>query len=271
MPHRSQAILFTVPLVTLYLGIFLAAAISHKMPKRYESFATVEIKIAPEAPDLSAEKQRFASPDLHTEVSQSMDLPRRWSLDPDSAMRQLEKSIHVRQIRGTDLLKISARSTHPAEAVEILEVLLTTYGKERMNKWEQSDEQKQRSSLRDAIVEQERKVTELRQRLTGTRNDITHPALDVNEFKEEQRRLQEMRLEFLGDALGGPGWTPENPYTGMVVHDDPVPGEFPVSPNHYFNLTLGALLGLFSGIPLALAATTLLHRMRPAGAHPQLW
>ncbi len=260
MFHRFRSVLFIVPSGTLYLGIFLAAAISHSMPKLYESFATVEIKIGSEAPNLSAEKQRFASPDLHTEVLRVLVLPTRWSLDPESALRQLEKSIQVRQISGTDLLKISTRATQPAEAVEILEALLATYGKERMSRWEQSDEQKQRSKLRDAILEQQRKVEELRERLTGTRNDITHPALDVKEFKEEQRRLQEMRLKLLGGNLRGPGWTPEDPYTGMIVHDDPIPGESPVSPNHYFNLTLGALLGLFSGILLALATMAILHR-----------
>ncbi|MFU8892556.1 MAG: hypothetical protein ACNA8L_02905 [Luteolibacter sp.] len=263
MPQRFRAILFIVPSVTLYLGIFVSAAISYRMPKLYESFAVIEIKTGPEAPHIAAEKQRFASTDLHAEVSRNLELPARWLLNRESTLDRLEKSIRARQISGTDLLNVSVRNTNPEETVEILNALLSAYGKERMERWEQSDEHKQKNKLRDAILEQQRKVTEMRERLTGTPNDIAHPALDNTEFEAERQRLQEMRLELLENFMGEPGWPPEDPYTGMIVHDDPLLPEHRVSPNHYFNLTLGALSGLLSGIPLALVIIALLHRMRP--------
>ncbi|MEI6606308.1 MAG: polysaccharide biosynthesis tyrosine autokinase [Verrucomicrobiota bacterium] len=66
------------------------------------------------------------------------------------------------------------------------------------------------------------------------------------EFESEQEMLQQMKLKLIGEEISG-----KMPNDSIVVHDEPVSSQSPVSPNVTLNLMLGAVIGLIFGLGIA--------------------
>ena len=66
------------------------------------------------------------------------------------------------------------------------------------------------------------------------------------EFESEQEMLQQMKLKLIGEEITG-----KMPNDSIIVHDEPVSSQNPVSPNVTLNLMLGAVIGLIFGLGIA--------------------
>lgn len=66
------------------------------------------------------------------------------------------------------------------------------------------------------------------------------------DFESDQQLLQQMKLKLIGEQV-----TQKMPNDSIIVHDDPVISESPVSPNVTLNLVLGAVVGLIFGVGIA--------------------
>ena len=66
------------------------------------------------------------------------------------------------------------------------------------------------------------------------------------DFESEQDMLQQMKLKLIGEEISG-----KMPNESIIVHDDPVSSQSPVSPNVPLNLMLGAVIGLIFGLGIA--------------------
>ena len=66
------------------------------------------------------------------------------------------------------------------------------------------------------------------------------------DFESEQEMLQQMKLKLIGEEI-----STKMPNESIIVHDDPVSSQSPVSPNVPLNLMLGAVIGLIFGLGIA--------------------
>jgi succinoglycan biosynthesis transport protein ExoP len=86
-----------------------------------------------------------------------------------------------------------------------------------------------------------------------TREDAIKRGLDAQDyvdakrdFETDQELLQTMRLKQIGETI-----TRKMPDESIVVHEEPIISQSPVSPNVTLNLVLGAVVGLIFGIGIA--------------------
>ncbi len=79
------------------------------------------------------------------------------------------------------------------------------------------------------------------------RNIDTQDYVDAQrDFETDQALLEQMKLKLISEEIAA-----EIPNDTIVVHDDPVISEAPVSPNVTLNLVLGAVVGLIFGVGIA--------------------
>ena len=86
-----------------------------------------------------------------------------------------------------------------------------------------------------------------------TREEAIQRGIDAHDYVEAKKRfetdqgmLQELRLKLIGETI-----TDSLPQDSIIIVDDPVLSESPVSPNVRLNLMLGAAVGLLFGIGIA--------------------
>ena len=266
MTKRYWPILLITPVIATIIGLLAAAVVNRIMPEQYESFAVIEVLRHPVIPNIPTETKRIADTDFFEKVSHGLDLPNRWDADFEQSIHLLRKIIRIDQIHGTDLIRVRARHTNREEARDIIRYLLDAYAEERRDIWQQSDEQKQKREIRNAVAAQVQLVEDLRLELLKNETDgslTDEPGSEqLQHFDLEQKRLQEMRIALLGETLGGPGWGGDNPYPGIIIHDEPILAESPIYPDARLKLTVGGVWGFLLGLPLALAIMAILHNRR---------
>ena len=80
-------------------------------------------------------------------------------------------------------------------------------------------------------------------------------------FETDQELLQQMKLKLMGETISR-----KLVADSVLIHDEPVIAQAPISPNVTLNLVLGAGLGLLFSPLMALPVMWLLNRARPAKA-----
>lgn len=129
---------YGVILLTLMLVFTTAAVITYVMPKKYESFATIEIK--PRAPVMSplgiqmtetsgatrmtaqffnTEFEKIKSRNALLKVIDRLELANKWDQDREIVLRVLRNIVNTQNIRGTDLIQIRVRHTNKEDARDI--------------------------------------------------------------------------------------------------------------------------------------------------------
>lgn len=262
MFKRFWPCLLIIPPVTLVGGVLVAAVITYLMPTRYESFAVIEIQHLPARPvDFSTEMGKLTSPAILGRASERLDLTTRWGTDSRTSIARLRDSLHIEQIRESDLLRIRARHAHREDARDIALAVVQAYQAHRTEILD-AEKAKRLEELRAAIAEQEQKVVELRaQKMTegdafphaggeptselAARHDLETDVL--MKMKVDVATLDHSSHGFIDPSL-------------ILVHDAPLIAEAPYSPKVGLNFTLGAGSGLLLGFPMALAIMVILQR-----------
>lgn len=265
MFKRYWWMLLVMAPVGMMAGLMLAAVVTYVMPKKYESFSVIEIKPRERAIDdhatpalsIGTELSIIKSSNLLSKVIDSLDLLNRWVVERDTALKILSEIVEADSIGGTDLVDIRVRHTNREDARDIVAEVARAYKKSRdeqqselMKKWI--------LEVREAVREQEDKVDERRMAVTilgssktrGMRND---PVDEQNyttarrDFEMELALLESMKLKLITEEI-----KQNLPNETVVIHDDPVIADSPISPNVTLNLVAGTFGGLLLSPFLAL-------------------
>lgn len=184
---------YGVILLTLLLVFMTASVITYVMPKKYESYATIEVK--PRERTIEAitgqmrtngqsmtpqffgtEFEKIKSRNSLARVIDSLDLVNKWGMDREAVLRILKGIVNTQNIRGTDLISIRVRHTSKEDARDITAEVARAY-KEYRTDLEGKTIEKGINELRKAVREQEDKVEDRRKNLTTisrTKNIIYH-------------------------------------------------------------------------------------------------
>ncbi len=274
MFKRYWWMLLVMAPVGMMAGLLLAAVVTYVMPKKYESYATIEIKPRTQQDVESAsttqsigmktivsytEFDPIKGRNALSKVIDSLDLMNRWELDREAALQILKGIVQTENIKGTDLIQISVRHTNKEDSRDIAAEVARAYKEYRDETHSQSME-KWISELRKVVREQEDKVDERRMAVTilgssktrGLRND---PVDEQNyttarrDFETELALLETMKLKLITEEI-----KQNLPNGTVVIHDDPVIAHSPISPNVTLNLVAGAgggiLISPFLALPL---------------------
>ncbi len=263
--------------VGLVGGLALAAMLNYVIPKKYESFATIEVKpqVRGEAHPsdfVDTEFAKITSRGSLETVIDRLDLINRWNIDKEGALNVLKKSVTIQNIRGTDLISITARHTNREDARDITAEVARAYA-------EYSQEiafkfaNKNLNELKEVISEQESKLEELRKVLVRISriplpNEPDPPETPIDlikykdakrDFEKQQVLVERMKVDLIEHEINAKS-VPKS----IVIHDDPVISNSPVSPNVTLNLVLGSVGGFLLSPFFALPLMWFLNRRNPA-------
>ncbi len=223
---------YGVILLTLLLVFMTASVITYVMPKKYESFATIEVKprersIEPLGPMISGnmpamtpqffgtEFEKIKSRNSLGRVVESLDLVNKWGMDKETALRILRGIVNTQNIRGTDLISITVRHTNKEDARDITAEVARAY-KSYRTELEEGVREKGINELKKAVREQEDKVEERRKILTTisrTKNIIyygdnamgrnpldedTEAAFSANEYNKQEAEIIQLETQIQG-------------------------------------------------------------------------
>ncbi|MFD2255293.1 GumC family protein [Luteolibacter algae] len=173
---------YGVILLTLLLVFMTASVITYVMPKKYESFATIEVKprgrtidpldgvVGNRMPTMTpqffgTEFEKIKSRNSLSRVVEKLDLNNKWGVSPEMALQILKNIVNTQNIRGTDLISITVRHQVKEDARDITQEVAESY-KEYRTELESKSLEKGISELRRAVRDQEDKVEEDRKILT---------------------------------------------------------------------------------------------------------
>lgn len=280
MFKRYWWMLLVMAPVGMIAGFLFASVVTYVMPKKYESFATIELK-PPNAVGMDSgvnvmspnyyatEFEKIKSRNLLMKVVDSLDLANKWGMDRGNVLALLRRIVRTQNIQGTDLITITVRHTDKEDARDITAEVAKAY-KEYRKELESKSAERGISELGKMEREQEDKVEEKRNVLSSfpgivllDGSNLPEPsgtgALFYDEakleFEVEQALLEQMKLKLISAEIEY-----KNRAEYIVIHDDPVIADFPVSPNVKLNLVIGAVGGLFLTPFFALPLMWLLNR-----------
>ena len=259
-------------------GFMLGAVVTYVMPKKYESSATLEVrppvhKGFPGARTnpafLPTEMEKIKSRNTLVKTADALDLVNRWGMDRESVVSVLREIVQTLNIRGTDLIHIRVRHTNKEDARDIAAEVARAYRDYKME-LESKSVEKGVNELKRAVRKQEDKVEERRRNLgkliTPDRSNPVHSDLEKarlfqdymdakRDYETDLALLENMKLHLVTDGIG------RNVSAGaVVVHEDPVISDSPVSPNVTLNLVIGAVGGFLFSPFLALPLMWMLNR-----------
>ncbi|MEK6230594.1 MAG: Wzz/FepE/Etk N-terminal domain-containing protein, partial [Luteolibacter sp.] len=135
---------YGVILLTLLLVFMTASVITYVMPKKYESYATIEVKprertidplggvMRSSGPTMTAqffgtEFEKIKSRKSLARVIDGLDLVNKWGIDREMVLRILKGIVNTQNIRGTDLISIRVRHTNKEDARDITAEVARAY------------------------------------------------------------------------------------------------------------------------------------------------
>lgn len=263
-----------VPLGSI-AGLLVAAVITYMMPKKYESEAVIEVMPRDHPPGMdpsgsqtpqeqATEVEILKNRKALEQVAANLQLPNRWNVDKETAIGILKGIVETRRINGTDLISIRARHTNRIDARDIAGEICAVYKAHRVET-EGRESERDIQKINKMILDQEDKVEERRKVLEAI---VSRRHLDAqgyvdakHEYDTEHELLQQMKLKLMGENISR-----KMVSDSVLIHDEPVTAQAPISPNITLNLLLGAGLGLLLSPLMALPLMWLLNRARPAHA-----
>jgi uncharacterized protein involved in exopolysaccharide biosynthesis len=247
-----------------------AAVITYLMPKKFVSNAVIQVRpfiqmgqsITPQF--FVTESEVIKSNLTLKPVVQKLDLIHQWMMTEDQAIELLRSSVRVQNIRGTDLIEIKVMHTDRALARDMAMEVYRSYKQRREDK-AQEEIKNFLTEMEKAVLDQHDLVEEKRKLRDHTlRRAPYHPGdssiatpppdskvLQIQreaqrEFETQQALLERMREKLAMERLN------TKTFSIIELHEAPVIGQFPSSPNVNLNLIMGATLGLIFGCGMAL-------------------
>jgi len=172
---------YGVILLTLLLVFMTASVITYVMPKKYESYATIEVKPPERTQPLGGitndrgptmtpqffgtEFEKIKSRNSLSMVVERLDLVNKWGVPQEVALSILKGIVNTQNIRGTDLISITVRHTNKEDARDVTAEVARAY-KDYRTSLEGKSLEKTINELKKAVREQEDKVEERRKVLT---------------------------------------------------------------------------------------------------------
>ncbi len=260
--------------VGVLVGLLFAGIVTYLTPTEYESTAMLElVDRRPRA--TGAETREPRRPEyFQTEIKKitsrkplkmamsALDLNNRWGLDHEQTLALMKKAVKPQHVAGTDLISITVRHTSREDARDIAMEVTRAYIGYR-NELAGKPLKEMTVELGDAVREQEDVVAEKRKIVnlisrredaaSGESRDFTDAKRDL---ETELAVLQSVKLKLVGTEI-------ERDTEGLgavVIHDDPVIPDTPVSPDVTRNLVTGLIGGFFLSPLLALPLMWTLNR-----------
>ena len=247
----------SIVLITFFLVFMTVCVITYMMPKKYESTLIYQVRPSPRlhqtiTPQFFATEFEVIKAHMTLKpVVQRLDLTRKWNMTEDDAIAVLKGIVSSQNIRGTDLVEIKVKHTDPVQARDIAKEVFLSYKKRREDK-EREIMADSLKGLEQAIVEQTDVVEEKRKQrdklITRSNGNGNDPALlEVQKQFETQVSLLEKMRERLAE-----GQAYQSAISVMILHEEPLLPQYPLSPNVNLNLIMGASMGLLFGLLIAL-------------------
>ena len=287
MFKRYWWMLLVMAPVGMMAGLLLAAVVTYVMPKKYESFAIIEVKPRTrEAIEMMTTHQRnqrtpteaeivcppeigiIKSSNTLSKVADTLDLTNRWGVDRKSTLAILKGIVQTDNIKGTDLIQIRVMHTNKEDARDIAAAVAAAYRDHRME-LHTSTVEKGILGLREALRQQEERLEEKRITMDTTRElhqrndsldkaeskqealerskDLTDYVDAKRDFETELSMLEQLKLNLVRGEI-----IQSLPNNTVVIHDEPVIADSPISPNVALNLVAGTFGGLLLSPFLAL-------------------
>jgi len=174
---------YGVILLTLLLVFMTASVITYVSPKRYESYANIEIKpptpqMTPLGPNVAqargaahvgpqffgTEFEKIKSRNSLLKVVDGLDLVTRWGVDREVAFQILRGIVRTQNVRGTDMIQIRVRHQNREDARDIAGEVARAYSAYRAE-IESRTANALLSELRRTVLAQEEEVEERRRAL----------------------------------------------------------------------------------------------------------
>ena len=261
------------------LGLLTAAVVTYVTPKMYESRAVIEVKpqmvywdgVATDSRDFSSfyisEADKIKSRNALNKVIDNLDLTNQWGVDRETALEMLLGMVCTKEIKGRDVISIRVMCADKAAARDIATEVVRCY-KDYRDEVDAREVAMALEELKKAVVAQEKIVEERRKVLADLVRDKEIGGDQSDEPAKQDLASEQEMFQRMKTITAKEEDRAKVPAVHVVVIDDPVIPQSPVSPNVALNLTVGTVLGLLLGLPLALLVVWLLERLVPRKAAP---
>jgi len=207
---RWLLITAVVFVLTLLAGKYVT---DNFLPKVYTATAQIEVRPGVDngfdAASFQAEFEIMESPEFLLPIIYDLGLDKAWAkrvdqsdldalpsedaLLPEDALAYMKKSLKIRLVPGTNIIKITASSDVPKEAADIANAIADRYKTMRDVEEDENEHRQDKDSLRDQIAQQQKVLDEKKAALEKM-VDHESPA-----YREAQRELE--KQQSLLDAL----------------------------------------------------------------------
>ena len=240
-----------MPAGGLFIGQFFAAAVTYPIPNRYESHAvvgimdgesTVTANQSPERPLLHISHEELNSvlcdESLKTIIG-ALNLSGMWKMNETDALSYLRSMLRIERLPRSRLMRISANSTSPNEALFLVEESVRLLSEGQIGGYVKSSEAELAKAktliakLEDDLEKSSKKEMRRAMAAESPSDDAVRKDLIGEEVLEDLRRrykagMIEKRVQ-------------KNP---LFIKETPEVQYTPVSPNITLNLQIGAIGGV---------------------------
>jgi hypothetical protein len=172
----------TLVLVVVGLGIALVSIVLG--PRLYVATARLRLESKDDYA-LQTSMQAIQSPANLTSVSESYELPKRWSLDPAACVDRLTDRIRVSEFRKTGILEIQVASEDPKLAAALADSL-AAFAVDR----DRRDQHANVTARRESTLRIAKELAEAKQRLSHSTTDSLDGVLATSQIKVYEAMLE---------------------------------------------------------------------------------
>jgi len=221
----------------LVIGMSSAGVFNYFAPKKFESFALIEMKPRPSEYQHRAYEESQNVRSLR-QLSKNLDLAKRWETDLDTSVEILKTSIIWKKYRGTQLELFRVRLEKPQDAFEVAVEWFRMF-ESAVSQSINSYQDKELAAVKKSFNDQRNKIEQLRQEI-GTEGDDNENKEKQQLLSNEIATLEKMKWELMSRRVPS-----GEPVLMMpIIHDKPTLADTPISPNIRLNLSIGGVVGL---------------------------